>query len=179
MHSSRVAPTIVMASGFTSSASAVLSSPHSISKVEPSTVYNVALLAGQETEASEGIGTDMFVVVVVFANGIRVGPVEKVEDKIVVPGRVGVGLLRTVVVKPALTAEIFNATDALRKGKLVVVVRGTKMLKMLADPELTAVVAGDAILEKFAKTEGAEDEDAGFELGTTLDTSGELGGTGI
>jgi hypothetical protein len=158
-----------MVSGFTSSALAVLSSPHSISKVEPSTVYNVPLLAGHEIDAAEGVGRVMFAATVAFANGARVDTVEKVEETIVVfSGR-----------------ELFTGKrlTAVGRARLVfdVALKGNVML---AGKELAAVVTGNAILDKFAEAEGsvaegAEVTGAGGELDTALDTAGGLAGAGI
>jgi hypothetical protein len=158
-----------MVSGFTSSALAVLSSPHSISKVEPSTVYNVPLLAGHETDATEGVGRVVFAVAVAFVNGARVDTVEKVEKTIVVfsseelfagKGLTAVGRARLVF-------------DVALKGNVMLIGKG-----------LAAVVTGNAILDRFAKAEGsaaegAEVTGAGVELDTAVDTAGGLAGAGI
>jgi hypothetical protein len=161
-----------MDSGFRSSTFAVLLSPHSISKVEPSTAYSVPLLAGQETEV-------LSVFTVVFAKGAKVDVVESVEEMTAVPGRAEMELVEMIVVKPMETTEAFNVTDALGSKKLGAVVRGTEMFEMLVDQELAAVVAGNAILEKFAKAEGSAVEGAKVELDIALDTAGGLGGAGI
>jgi hypothetical protein len=169
IHCSKVAPDNVMVLGFTSSALAVLSSPHSISKVEPSTVYNVPLLAGHEIDAAEGVGRVMFAVAVAFANGARVDTVEKVEKTIVVfSGRelfTGKGL--------AAVGRVRLVFDVALKGNV-----------MLVGKELAAVVTGNAILDRFAKAEGSAAKGAGVtgagvELDTALDTAGGLAGAGI
>jgi hypothetical protein len=129
-----------MVSGFTSSALAVLSSPHSISKVEPSTVYNVPLLAGHEIDAAEGVGRVMFAATVAFANGARVDTVEKVEETIVVfSGR-----------------ELFTGKRLTAVGRVRLVFDVA-----LEGKELAAVVTGNAILDRFAKAEGSAAEGAG------------------
>jgi hypothetical protein len=159
-----------MDSGFRSLTFAVLLSPHSISKMEPFTAYSVPLLSGQETELPS-------VFAVVFAKGAKVDAVESVEEKTAVPGRAEMELLEMIVVKPTETAEAFNVTDALGSKKLGAVVRGTEMFEMLVDQELAAVVAGNAILVKFAEAEGSAAEGAEVEL--DIDTAGGLGGAGI
>jgi hypothetical protein len=158
IHCSKVAPDNVMVLGFTSSALAVLWSPHSISKVEPSTVYNVPLLAGHEIDAAEGVGRVMFAVAVTFANGARVDTVER--ELFTGKGPTAVGRVRLVF-------------DVALKGNV-----------MLVGKELAAVVTGNAILDRFAKAEGSAAKGAGVtgagvELDTALDTAGGLAGAGI
>ena len=161
-----------MESGFRSSTFAVLLSPHSISKVEPSTAYSVPLLVGQETEVPS-------VFTVVFAKGAKADAVGSVEERTAVPGRAEIELLEIIVVKPTEMAEAFSVTDALGSKKLGAVVRGTEMFEMLVDQELAAVVAGNAILVKFAEAEGSAAEGAKVELDIALDTAGGPGGAGI
>jgi hypothetical protein len=169
IHCSRVAPDNVIVSGFTSSALAVLSSPHSISKVEPSTVYNVPLLAGHETGVAEGVGRVMFAVAVALVNGARVDNAEKVEETIVVfSGR-----------------ELFTGKGLTAVGRVRLVFdMALKGNVMLVGKELAAVVKGNAIVDKFAEAEGsaaegAEVTSAGVELDSALDTAGGLAGAGI
>lgn len=165
MHSWRVALTTVMESGSKSSTFAVLLSPHSISKVEPSTAYSVPLLAGQETDVPS-------VFAVVFAKGAKVDAVESVEEKTAVPGRADMELLEMIVVKLTETAEAFNVTDTLGSKKQGAVVRGTEMFEMLVDQELAAVVAGNVILEKFAEAEGSAAEGAEVVLDIAVESIG-------
>jgi hypothetical protein len=158
-----------MVSGFTSSALAVLSSPHLISKVEPSTVYNVPLLVGHETDATEGVGRVIFAVAVAFVNGAGVDTVAKVEETSVVFND------RELFTGRGLTAvgRIRLVFDVALEGNV-----------MLTGKELAAVITGNAILDKFAEAEGsaaegAEVTDAGVELDAALDTAGGLAGAGI
>lgn len=149
-------------------------------------------MAGQETEVEAGVGIVLLVlkVVVALAKGAKVDD-EKAEVRTAVPGKATVEVLKTVVVELAAMDEIFNGTDTLRgrvlgavvrgPGSLVVVFRGNEMLPR---EELTAVVLGSAILDKFDEAEGSAAEgdevaDARIELGIALEIAGMLGGAGI
>lgn len=66
-------------------------------------------------------------------------------------------------------------------GTLVVLFKGNEVLP---DEELTAVVMGNVILDKFEEAEGSAAEgeevaDARVKLDTALETTGGLGGAGI
>jgi hypothetical protein len=159
-----LAPDTVIVSGFTNSTLVVLSSPHSTSKVEPSTVYNVPLLAGHETEVSEGVDRVMFVVDVAFANGAEVDIVTKVEENIVVfDGK-----------------EVFIGKGLTAVGRIrlifAVVLKGNEIL---VGKELADVVTGNATLDKLDEAEGSAADGVAVELNTELDAAGGLGGAGI
>jgi hypothetical protein len=151
-----VAPDTVILSGFTSSTLAVLLSPHSTSKVDPSTVYNVPLLDGHETEVAEGVDRVMFAAAVTFAKGAGVDIVTKFEENIVVfDGR-----------------DLFDDMElkAVGRARLTfeVVLKGSETLfgKGPAD-----VVTGNTMLDKL---DGVE-----VELDSALDVAGVLAGAGM
>jgi hypothetical protein len=164
MHSWRVAPDTVMLSGFTSSTLAVSLSSHSTSKVDPSTVYNVPLLAGHETEVAEGVDRVMFVAAVAFAKGAGLDIVTKVEENIVVfDGR-----------------DLFAGKElkAVGRARLTfgVVLKGSETL---IGKELADVVTGNAMLDKFDEAEGGAAEGTEVELDSALDAAGGLAGAGM
>lgn len=138
--------------------------PHSTSKVEPSTVYNVPLLVGHEMEVSEGVDRVMFVVDVVFVNGAGVDVVTKVEENIVVFDG------REVFIGKGLTA--------VGRTRLIfaVVLKGNEIL---VGKELADVVTGNAMFDKLDEAEGSAAEGVAVELNTALDAAGGLGGAGI
>lgn len=141
------------------------------------------LLAGQETDVGEEVGIVVLVpvVVVALAKGAKDDEVENTEERIVVPAKAMVEVLK-IVVELATMDKMFNGTDTLRGKELAAVVRGTGTLvvvfkgnEILVDAELTAVVMGNAILDKFDEAKGDEVADAEVELDTALETSGGLG----
>jgi hypothetical protein len=164
MHFWRVAPDTVMLSGFTSSTLAVLLSPHSTSKVDPSTVYNVPLLAGHETEVAEGVDRVTFIAAVAFAKGAGVNIVTKVEENIVVfDGRdLFAGEELKAVGRARLTFEVVLTSSETLVGK-----------------ELADVVTGNAMLDKFDEAEKGAAKDAKVELDSALDAEGGLAGAGM
>jgi hypothetical protein len=153
-----------MLSGFTSSTLAVLLSPHSTSKVDPSTVYNVPLLAGHETEVAEGVDRVTFIAAVAFAKGAGVNIVTKVEENIVVfDGRdLFAGEELKAVGRARLTFEVVLTSSETLVGK-----------------ELADVVTGNAMLDKFDEAEKGAAKDAKVELDSALDAEGGLAGAGM